>query len=328
MMNRFEKVKKFFLKEEKRDGLFGMEWLTLLYMGITLIMVFVWWYSVNDPIQMVMARVVVTGCMGLLLLLYHYWPSRMVILLRIVLLMVALIQWYPETYEFCKHFNYQDHVFASIDYEMFGYQPAIEFSKRVPSVFWSEAFCLGYYAYYYMMAATMVYYLLVEYNRLNWAGFVFFASFFLFYFIYYFLPVAGPQYYYKAIGEENSLHYYFPETYHYFASHTEALSIDIKGWFSQLVVGAQEIGERPTAAFPSSHVGMSTVCMLLALAAKRKWLFWAMLPLWVLLVFATVYIKAHYVIDSLAGLLCAVIFFLVFSWVFSCWLKRKKNREA
>ena len=108
----------------------------------------------------------------------------------------------------------------------------------------------------------------------------------------------------------------------------DALLDDIKGWFSQLVVGAQEIGERPTAAFPSSHVGMSTVCMLLALAAKRKWLFWAMLPLWVLLVFATVYIKAHYVIDSLAGLLFAVVFFLLFSWVFSCWLKRKKNHEA
>ena len=77
-----------------------MEWLTLLYMGITLIMTFYWWKSVNDPVQMVMARVIVTGAMGLLLLLYNYWPSRFVVLLRYTILMLALIQWYPETYEF------------------------------------------------------------------------------------------------------------------------------------------------------------------------------------------------------------------------------------
>lgn len=327
-MTLLDKVKSIFLKEEKRKGLFSMEWLTLLYMGITLIMTFYWWKTVNDPIQMVMARVVVTGVMGLLLLLYHYWPSRFVVLLRYTILMLALIQWYPETYEFCKQFNYLDHFFASIDFDIFGFQPAIEFSKRVSSTFWSEAFCLGYYSYYYIMVATLVYYLFAEYERFNWAGFVFFASFFAFYFIYEFLPVAGPQYYYSAIGEEYARNYYFPETYHYFAEHTDALTIEIKGFFSQLVVGAQEIGERPTAAFPSSHVGMSTICMLFALVAKRKWLFWVMLPFWILLVFGTVYIKAHYAIDSIFGLVFAVGFFLLFSWVFTWLLKRKSNQPS
>ena len=183
-MTLLDKVKSIFLKEEKRKGLFSMEWLTLLYMGITLIMTFYWWKTVNDPVQMVMARVVVTGVMGLLLLLYNYWPSRFVVLLRYTILMLALIQWYPETYEFCKQFNYLDHFFASIDFDIFGFQPAIEFSKRVSSTFWSEAFCLGYYSYYYIMVATLVYYLFAEYERFNWAGFVFFASFFAFYFIY------------------------------------------------------------------------------------------------------------------------------------------------
>ena len=97
-MTLLDKVKSIFLKEEKRKGLFSMEWLTLLYMGITLIMTFYWWKTVNDPVQMVMARVVVTGVMGLLLLLYNYWPSRFVVLLRYTILMLALIQWYPETY--------------------------------------------------------------------------------------------------------------------------------------------------------------------------------------------------------------------------------------
>ena len=78
-MTLLDKVKSIFLKEEKRKGLFSMEWLTLLYMGITLIMTFYWWKTVNDPVQMVMARVVVTGVMGLLLLLYNYWPSRFVV---------------------------------------------------------------------------------------------------------------------------------------------------------------------------------------------------------------------------------------------------------
>ena len=61
------------------------------------------------------------------------------------------------------------------------------------------------------------------------------------------------------------------------------------------------------AAFPSSHVGVTFVVMLLAWHFKLRKLFWALLPFAVLMFFSTVYIFAHYAIDALAGLLSGLL---------------------
>jgi membrane-associated phospholipid phosphatase len=108
----------------------------------------------------------------------------------------------------------------------------------------------------------------------------------------------------------------FPEMGNYFVEHTEVLPIDVRGIFSQWVLDAQEIGERPTAAFPSSHVGIATVLMILAIQARNKILFFALLPLYLLLCVATVYLKAHYVIDSISGFAVGIGFFYLTQWIY------------
>ena len=135
--------------------------------------------------------------------------------------------------------------------------------------------------------------------------------------IFDFLPVAGPQYYFKAIGIDNALAGHFPEMGHYFQTHLEALRLPSHGIFSDLVAGAQEVGERPTAAFPSSHVGMSSVTMILVWKTRNRWLFWCLMPFFILLCCATVYIKAHYLVDSIAGLITAFIFYYLADWCYS-----------
>ena len=57
------------------------------------------------------------------------------------------------------------------------------------------------------------------------------------------------------------------------------------------------------AAFPSSHVSVCVVLMLIAWRTGMNKTFWALLPFAVLLCLSTVYIRAHYAIDALAGLL-------------------------
>ena len=42
------------------------------------------------------------------------------------------------------------------------------------------------------------------------------------------------------------------------------------GFFFNLVEASQEVGERPTAAFPSSHVGISTIVMIMAYRVNKK----------------------------------------------------------
>ena len=79
-----------------------------------------------------------------------------------------------------------------------------------------------------------------------------------------------------------------------------------QGFFFNLVEASQEVGERPTAAFPSSHVGISTIVMIMAWRVSKR-LAYILLPFYVLLCCATVYIQAHYLIDSLVGFFLGVL---------------------
>ena len=79
----------------------------------------------------------------------------------------------------------------------------------------------------------------------------------------------------------------------------------------KLVENAKEAGERPTAAFPSSHVGVSTICMLLAWHSRNRKLLFTMLPFYIFLCMATVYIQAHYLIDAIAGWISAVVIYFM-----------------
>ncbi len=287
--------------------------ITIIYMLFTSVLIFIYWDGIDNPTSMIVTRLSMALAMGVTYGIYRSYPCKALRILRIVPLLLGLIWWYPETYDFCSQLPYQDHVFAQIDQTLFGCQPALEFSKVVTSTFLSEAFNMGYYAYYYMMGATIIFYLLCRYDQADKAGFVFLASFFIYYIIYEFLPVAGPQYYFHAVGTDASLSGVFPSVGDYFRTHTDMLTPEVKGVFSKLVLSAQEMGERPTAAFPSSHVGMSTVTMILAYKSRNKWLFWCMMPLYLLLCCATVYIQAHYLIDSICGFICAIIFFYLTS---------------
>jgi len=62
------------------------------------------------------------------------------------------------------------------------------------------------------------------------------------------------------------------------------------------------MGEGPTAAFPSSHVGIVLILLYLANKFTPKLLKW-LIPISILLILSTVYIKAHYVVDVIAGIL-------------------------
>ena len=161
---------------------------------------------------------------------------------------------------------------------------------------------MGYAAYYPMIAATAVYYFGWYYKEFNRATFIILSSFFLYYIVFLFVPVAGPTFYYKAIGMQNVAAGIFPNIHDYFNHNQTCLPSPgyTDGIFYHLVESAKAAGERPTAAFPSSHVGVSTICMLAILA-----------PFYLLLCCATVYIQAHYLIDAIAGFITAVILFAI-----------------
>ena len=309
-------------REEMSYKLLAVEKLNLPYNLLTSLFIVVLYDSLNNPQKMLTDRFFILLLTFVPIYIYTRFPSAATRFLRVAGQLSLLSYWYPDTFEFNRIFSNLDHLFAQIDLTLFGCQPALMF-EQVCSSFWvREAFNLGYIAYYPMSATIVFYYFFARNRELERCTFVLVGSFYIYYIIYMFLPVAGPQFYFPVIDSALVAGGPYPEIGDYFNMHPE-ISIAQSGkggLFTHLVGMAQASGERPTAAFPSSHIGISTVIMLLAIRAKRG-LALALAPFYLLLCCATVYIKAHYLIDAFAGVATGLLFYFLTSKFFDKYMR-------
>lgn len=313
-------------REEEERKFLAVEKLNLLYNLLTTILIIIFYNRLQQPQEMLIGRFLILAGTFAIIYIYTKYPSAATRLLRLVTQVALLSYWYPDTFEFNRIFPNLDHLFAQTELALFGCQPALLFEQVCNNYWWREFFNLGYWAYYPMIITVCLWYFFKKPFEMERCTFIIMCSFFIFYFIYIFLPVAGPQFYFPVIGEEIAKCGPYPSIGCYFNLHPE-ISIpqaDKGGLFTMLVNMAQASGERPTAAFPSSHIGISTILILLAFRAKKE-LASIMFPLYVLLCCATVYIKAHYLIDAVCGLLSGILLYVVTSCIFDKWLNDKKQ---
>ena len=296
-----------------KKGLLAVEWIAIGYLLLTLLMMAVLWDKLVSPEQMIKGRI--TFVLVTLAAWGVYWlkPCRLTMFLRIAVQMVFLSWWYPDTYELNRILPNLDHMFAGCEQAVFDCQPALLFAQKAPWGWFSELMCMGYISYFPMMTILLIYYFFYRYNEFLKAAFVLLGAFFIFYVIFIFLPVTGPQFYYLAVGPEKIAASVFPNLGDWFLTHSERMAVPgwTDGFFYHLLEMAHNAGERPTAAFPSSHVGITTVVMLLAHHAHCRKLVLGMLPFYILMCLSTVYILAHYAIDALTGLFTGVVLYFV-----------------
>jgi membrane-associated phospholipid phosphatase len=76
--------------------------------------------------------------------------------------------------------------------------------------------------------------------------------------------------------------------------------------------------DRPYNCLPSLHSANSMLCLLTYYSLKRRAVYWAT-PLVIAIVASTVFVKQHYLIDTLAGALLAIIVF--------CWIERRHKDD-
>ena len=313
-------IKQYFITDEKpQRGLLAAEWVIMGYMVFTLIvMAFLWPRLVNvEP--MLMGRLRYVGVTLLMWGVYRYKPCRATMLARIGAQLGFLGWWYPDTYEMNRLLPNLDHVFASLEQSLFGCHPSLLFSQAVPYGWFSELMCMGYVSYFPLISTVTIYYFLKRYEEFQKATFVILASFFIYYVIFVLLPVTGPQFYYLAVGTENIAAGIFSDVGDWFLTHSERLAAPgwSDGFFYHLLEMTHDAGERPTAAFPSSHVGCTTVLMMLALHTRSRRLVLGMLPFYVLMCLSTVYIYAHYVIDAIAGLFTGIMLYYLLTLLYN-----------
>lgn len=303
----------FRIEKSPKKGLLAIEWVVMGYLVLTLLLMLFTYTKLHNPESMLWGRLRVVAMTAAVWFVYRLVPCRLTLFFRVALQMALLSWWYPDTYEFNRMFPNLDHIFAQCEQNLFGCQPSLLFCRHFSGAVFSELMDLGYSSYFPMIVIVTVYFFGWRYREFGRASFVILASFFIYYIIYIALPVTGPQYYYNAVGLAEIARGNFPDLGHYFATHQDALTSPgyQNGFFYRIVADAHAAGERPTAAFPSSHVGISTILMLLVWTSKNRALLYFLLPFYVLLCFSTVYIYAHYTIDVFAGWVSAAVFFAV-----------------
>ncbi len=301
-------------------GLFAVEKVTMIYNLLTTFIIILLFPHLAEPWTMLGQRSLIVLMTVGLMYLYRIYPCPLTTFIRVLVQLGLLSYWYPDTYELNRHFPNLDHLFAQAEQALFGGQPSVSFSEIFSSKWVSEAMNLGYFSYYPMMLIVGTYYFIRRFDLFEKWSFVLAASFYIYYLIYVFVPVAGPQFYFPAIGYESVDLGIFPPLGHYFNLHPELHPglHDQPGFFYGLVESSQAAGERPTAAFPSSHVAVSTILMIMSARINRK-LFCFLLPFYLLLCMATVYIQAHYLIDSIAGFVSAFFVYSLCSFMYRKW---------
>lgn len=303
----------FTIDKHPKKGLYALEWVMVAYMVLTLLIIFFTYTKLENPDTMIWGRVRIAVITAGMWAVYRMLPCRLTQFLRITVQLALLGWWYPDTYEINRMLPNLDHIFAQYEQDIFGCQPALLFYHAMPWPIVSELMDMGYAAYYPMITFVVIYYFIYRYHDYERTAFIVLTAFFIYYVVYIFLPVTGPTFYYNAIGLANAKNGIFPDVHFHFNYVQECLPTPgyVKGIFYQMVESAKAAGERPTAAFPSSHVGISTILMLLAWRTGDRRMFYVLMPFYVFLCLSTVYIQAHYAIDAIAGFISGILLYLI-----------------
>lgn len=212
-------------------------------------------------------------------------------LITVILIYAGLTTLYKETALLNPLFEPGlDPLLQNWDENIFGFQPALKFSSIFPQTLVSEAMYFGYFSYYLMPLVILLILFKTQPQKIEEFGFIVITSFLLYYLIFILFPAVGPQFYYPSPENESQA----------------------KGIFGKIIKIIQKNGEVPSAAFPSSHVGVALLMLFWLYKNVRK-AFLYFIPVVFLLILATVYIKAHYAVDAFAGILTApVMYYLSF----------------
>lgn len=211
-----------------------------------------------------------------------------------------------------------DYLLIEIDRFIFGFDPTIELAAYSHPVL-TELLQL-IYGIFYLLPIVLVVILVLNKRKkaFDYTVFVLIYAFFLSYLGYFILPAIGPRF---------TLHNFFminEELPGIFL--TNALR-EFVNWGESIpssVPNPHEVVQRDV--FPSGHTMITLIVMYLSvrLKTKTKYLF---LPVGTLLIFSTVYLWYHYVIDLIAGLIFMIVALYTGKLFYNWWCRIKGIEE-
>ena len=183
---------------------------------------------------------------------------------------------------------------------IFGSQLSIIFSKLIYQRWFSEIMHFGYFSYYLFIILIPLLFYIKKNQHFEKSLFIIIFSFCAYYILFILFPSVGPQFYFTANQTTVPDGFLFDKIMH-------------------LIV---KFGETKTGAFPSSHVGITIIFLILIWKDFRNYFTILLMPA-TLLILSTIYLKAHYAVDILGGILSGFIFYAISLWIFNTRNKQK-----
>jgi membrane-associated phospholipid phosphatase len=292
-----------------RVRLMAVEIILLIYLSITGILIITFNHKLEHKTIHLCFRLIVV----LIITLFSIIDSKSIIkryikFFRLLFPFVVLVYIYHET-DYLNNLLFVhnlDPIFSRLEFLIFHTQPSLIFSTAFSSNLFAELMYIGYFAYYLMVAFIPIYiYFFISRYLAERSVFVIITSFSIYYIIFIAIPVVGPQFYFKNQLAQLPHGYIIGPVLRYLQSY----------------------GEAPTAAFPSSHVSICIMLLWICFKNAKK-LLYLNLPVSVLLLFSTVYIRAHYVIDVAAGIILTPVVYALSMKLFSVLTKKLNNKDA
>ncbi len=178
-----------------------------------------------------------------------------------------------------------DDLLIRIDYNLFGAHPTI-WMEKITTPLLTEYLQLVYSTFYFL-PLVLLYFLFRDkkFEEFNYCVFIMVFGFLLSYLGYFLVPAVGPR---------------------FTLDHLQTLQL--KGiWTTdaiRLTLDSLENIQRD--AFPSGHTAMTLMTMYYSYKYARKY-YYVLLIIGSSMIFSTVYLRYHYVIDVIAGALLAIL---------------------
>jgi membrane-associated phospholipid phosphatase len=189
--------------------------------------------------------------------------------------------------------HYYDDILISIDFGMFGVHPTV-WMERFNNSLLTGLLQAAYISYYFMpIALASVLFIRNRQREFETAVFALLLCFYLSYIGYILFPAVGPR---------------------FTLNHLQTMGLKagpLTAWVQQSLDGLEQ---NKTDAFPSGHTAVALVSLFYAGKYREKALFRILIPSVTALIISTVYLRYHYVIDVVAGIVLAAATIIIAPW--------------
>lgn len=186
--------------------------------------------------------------------------------------------------------RHYDEILIRIDYALFGVHPTV-WMERLNNPLLTGLLQAAYISYYGMpIALALALYFREDKNAFNSAVFGIVLCFYLSYIGYLLVPAVGPRFTLSHVQT------------------TDLRADPMTLWVRQALDGLEH---NKTDAFPSGHTAVALVTLMYAWKYREKVLFRILAPAVTALIVSTVYLRYHYVVDVIAGVLLAALTVLI-----------------